>query len=653
MSEQAYGRQPVRNEWVVWLLLALLVAAGIVLGVVVAVTRLVCGQRPEVQSPSDMLPFFWTGEPGYLAVTAEGCAATPVAVWGTLGALAAAVVVLIIVGMVAWSRYKQGDRYFVREVRRREGIARRAELRRVAGPGATRRRGKQVRPSIKRPKAVEVGHQFGYSEGISIWGSYEDSVCLWGPPRAGKGLHLTIDAILDAPGPVVATSSRTDNFAATCALRKSKGPVAVFDPQQLSGTGQQAKWSPIAGCHHQRTANVRAWSLIRASGLGSSRENAEWQSPAAQILAALLHAAALSGQTVNELYRWSANPEEARAAVDILKDASTEAAAWGLQLEGVLDGDKKMRSNMWFGVTSSMAALAVPEYREAMTPATRADQLDVDRLLDESGTLYIMGTQTGGASVGPFLIALLDAVTERAQEKAASSTGNRLDPPLALVLDEIANLAATWPNLKNLMSAGGGSGIMPMAVFQSGSQARNQWGAGEAEAIFDNATISILLGGLKNSEDLEKVSKLIGRRRVVHRSRSEGESGRSVSEQGTEVPVLSADELRRVPFGHAVMLRRTGRAIFMKMRRWTARRDAKDIKESLAAFDHTLLTNLTRGSGAVTPPIAEPNISAPEPVRQAAALPITDASEGPMPTDPTADEHSEESESVVDSWMIR
>ena len=36
-----------------------------------------------------------------------------------------------------------------------------------------------------------------------------------GPPRSGKGLHLVINAILDAPGAVITTATRPDNIAVT------------------------------------------------------------------------------------------------------------------------------------------------------------------------------------------------------------------------------------------------------------------------------------------------------------------------------------------------------------------------------------------------------------------------------------------------------
>jgi hypothetical protein len=48
-----------------------------------------------------------------------------------------------------------------------------------------------------------------------VWASVEDSILLIGPPRSGKGLHVVINAILDAPGAVVTTSTRPDNLTAT------------------------------------------------------------------------------------------------------------------------------------------------------------------------------------------------------------------------------------------------------------------------------------------------------------------------------------------------------------------------------------------------------------------------------------------------------
>jgi type IV secretion system protein VirD4 len=52
-------------------------------------------------------------------------------------------------------------------------------------------------------------------------GIVEDSILLIGPPRSGKGAHIVINTILDAPGAVVTTSTRPDNLTATLRARSA------------------------------------------------------------------------------------------------------------------------------------------------------------------------------------------------------------------------------------------------------------------------------------------------------------------------------------------------------------------------------------------------------------------------------------------------
>src|SRR5699024_7581265 len=136
----------------------------------------------------------------------------------------------------------------IKQLRRRDGIARAQEERKAVGTKATEALTKKVRPSWSKPAAADGALQLGASDGSSVWASLEESICLIGPPRSGKGLHLLIGANLDAPGPVVTNSSRADNYAATAAIRQKRSPVALFDPQRLTDTPTTLKWSPITGC---------------------------------------------------------------------------------------------------------------------------------------------------------------------------------------------------------------------------------------------------------------------------------------------------------------------------------------------------------------------------------------------------------------------
>ena len=53
---------------------------------------------------------------------------------------------------------------------------------------------------------------------------------LLGPPRSGKGVHIVINAILDAPGAVITTSTRPDNLTAALDARAKVGPVGRLRP---------------------------------------------------------------------------------------------------------------------------------------------------------------------------------------------------------------------------------------------------------------------------------------------------------------------------------------------------------------------------------------------------------------------------------------
>nr|WDS95968.1 hypothetical protein mcr_00004 [Micrococcus sp.] len=616
-GDQATGHR----EWVVPALgLGVIGLYGLFVLVGNRVNALACGSAPAPETMFDPLSFFVTADPAVFGTTG-GCTAP---MWMILTALIALLVglgVLVGAGAYAWSHWKQSDAALIKDIRYREGIARRPEIRKMVGPGHARSLGKKIRPSVKKPTTTDVSLHLGVAEGVPVHTTLEESVVLIGPPRSGKGLHLLIGAILDAPGPVITTSSRADNLGATSELRAAKGPVALFDPQGLTGQPTTLKWSPITGCEVPRVANQRATSLIGASGLGSSSANQEWQAPAVTIMESLLHAAALGGRTVDDLMRWGNNPSEAKEAVKILSEHPAAAMNWNLVLQGIIDGDPKLLQSKWFGVEGAVKGLSVPEVRVVLKPTNVEETLDIDKFLNENGTLYIVGTKTGGSSAGPFLIAMMDAITERARELAAKRPGNRLDPPLSLVLDEIANISGAWPGLTQLMADGGGVGISPFAVFQSLAQARNEWGEQQATALFDAATVKIQLGGASNVQDLELFARLAGTRQIVRTSRSHQRDGHSSSDQLHDTEVLTVSELRRLPFGWGLLLNRNGRPILMKMTKWVDRKDGKAIKEAAARYSKALAAELTGGAQTlVSTPSATDKADAP--VDALAAAPV-------------------------------
>ncbi|WP_318387315.1 TraG/TraD/VirD4 family protein, partial [Microbacterium maritypicum] len=171
---------------------------------------------------------------------------------------------------------------------------------------------------------------------------------------------------------------------------------------------------------------------------------------------------------------------------------------------------------------------------------------------------------------------------------AATSPGAHLDPPLLLALDEVGNLAPL-PSLPTLMAEGGGTGITTMPVLQSLAQAREKWSENAAGAIWDASIVKIVLGGASNSKDLHDLTTLIGERDEVTDSTTVGDHGsRSAQRSIRRVPIMPPDTIRTLPFGTALVLLRSAPPIVTRLRTWTDRPDAKQLRDDRADIEATL-----------------------------------------------------------------
>ena len=564
-----------------WVILGLILVAGALAGLlslaVQLVTSLACGTGPTVLNLFTGITYLLPGGDA-AATTANGCVPDRGWVIGVAVGFVVLLLALVFVGIYVYSTVMRSDWWFIRELRNRDGFAEAREISKHLSPKALEKRGKDLRPQLaaeRKPKAVDVAWKVGMSRFIEIFISIEESVLLLGPPRSGKGLRVLIDAILDWPGPLITTSTTTDNLRATRARRAQLGQVYVFDPQKLTGEANQVKISPITGCEDPLTAVQRAAALIAGTGM-SSGKNAEWAEKAKTQLAALLCAAALDRRTVQDLARWGSSPQLAREAVDVLQTHPLAPGGWGSALDSVLDEKPEMLGNIWFGVSGAVAPLLIPEIAEAMMPGPSDPVFDPIEFLKGRNTLYLIGTKSGAGAAGGFLAAMLDDIVETARRKALASESSRIDPPLGLILDEIANIFS-WPMLPSLMSDGGGRGICVVVVLQARRQAEVSWSAAEMHAVFGAATVTIQLGGSTDNDYLSEVQNLLGPREIKRGSKTYSEQGTSSQEQTHEVPLMTASELRRMPSRLGLLVTKNLRPVLLDLSKWTERDDAKEI----------------------------------------------------------------------------
>lgn len=495
-------------------------------------------------------------------------------------------------GVLGWRTHRRlvGRSAETNRLRHLPGTADPGEVRRVAGSRAVRARAAVVRPSMDaKANPRQVGYRVGSMRGHDLWCTVEDSVLLVGPPRMGKGLHLVIPWVLDAPGPVVTTSTRPDTLAVTLRARRRTGPVAIFDPQRLAGLTGGLAWSPIRGCESPHTAMVRARGLAAGAGLSKSVTDADfWGGQTEATLRCLLHAAALDGRRTIDLYRWSLNPALAEDAISILT-RSSPVEGWADALDMAVHTDPRTRDSIWLSVRQALAALADPDVLAALDPKP-STEFDPVEFLAESGTLYLLASSVAAGSCAPLIAAFVEDITETARAVAARAPSARLDPPLLLALDEIANLTPL-PSLPSLMSEGGGSGITTLAVLQSLAQARNRWGEHAADTIWDAATVKVVLGGLGKYRDLDDVARLLGEIDELVETRTAGRSGeRSSSTSVRSMPVMPPAVLRTLPFGTGVLLLRQAKPAVIDLHPWTARRDATVLRSDQKVVEHATAT---------------------------------------------------------------
>jgi len=513
------------------------------------------------------------------------------AYWGMTAVVLTVSAGVLLVGLRLERRLSRSGR--TDRVRSLPGMATAAEAVDAAGRSSLVGRAGIVRPSLaaagrqphRRLDPCEVGYRLGRVRGRELWCSVEDSALLVGPPRMGKGLHVVIPWVLDAPGPVVATSTRPDTLAVTFHARAHRGPVAIFDPQRLAGLPGGLRWSPVRGCEVPRTALVRARGLAAGAGWGRSVSDSDfWAGQTETALRCLLHAAALEGRRAVDLYRWSLNPVLAEDAVSILTRHADAASGWADALDATVHADPRTRDSVWLGVRQSLAALGDPDVLGAVDPIPR-EAFDPAAFLRDSGTLFLLASAVTSASCAPLVAAFVEDITETARTVAARAPGARLDPPLLLALDEIANLTPL-PSLPSLMAEGGGTGITTLTVLQSLAQARHRWGEHAADTIWDAATVKVVLGGLAKMRDLDDVARLLGDVDEATRTESRGRVGeRSSSTSLRQVPVMPPSVLRTLPFGTGVLLLRHTRPVVIDLQGWPDRPDARRLVAGRCAVE--------------------------------------------------------------------
>ncbi|MFI8522269.1 type IV secretory system conjugative DNA transfer family protein [Streptomyces sp. NPDC085481] len=282
-------------------------------------------------------------------------------------------------------------------------------------------------------------------------------------------------AVRDAEGAVLVVTSDPTLWSDTKDARAKLGPVLVYDPGHLCDTPARLHWNPAEACEDPTVAQERAAALL-APVRPQSKLDAAMADTAETLLRCWLHAAAIDGRPFKQVHRW-AQGADAHEPVRILRTHPKAAAGHAGLLESALTAHPERRREAQALTARALSALSSIHIRDACTP-NRTDSLTLASFVAEQGTLYVVGepiedprTHPGAM---PLLTALAASVVEHGRRMAARSSDGRLDPPMSLVLDDVAAVAPL-PALPELLAEGAERGLPTLALMRSKEQARSRW----------------------------------------------------------------------------------------------------------------------------------------------------------------------------------
>ncbi|WP_298255423.1 type IV secretory system conjugative DNA transfer family protein [uncultured Arthrobacter sp.] len=398
--------------------------------------------------------------------------------------------------------------------------------------------------------------------GNTLYASWEDTLLhIWGT-RTGKTTTQAAPSIIEAPGPVIATSNKRDLTDLTRNIRAENGDVWIFDPQSVANETPTWWWNPLSYVTDAERAMEMANNFALGSRSVGAKADAYFDNAGKDLLAGYLLAAAVSGRPISQVHSWLSHAEETEASVLLLeagwlKEADSIGATMALpdkQREGV------------YGTARQMATcLKNEKIAPWVNPAGPDDprpQFIPEDFIKGKHTLYALSKE-GAGTAGPLVTSLTVATATAAEEYAATQPGGRLAVPMLCVLDEAANVCR-WGNLPNLYSHYGSRGIVISTFLQSWSQGVDVWDESGMKKLFSTANVFTYGGNVKEEGFLKMLSELVGQYRYTSVSTSRQKDSRSTSRQDSTDDILSVADLAAMPKGRAIMLGSGSRAVLLR-----------------------------------------------------------------------------------------
>jgi len=403
------------------------------------------------------------------------------------------------------------------------------------------------------------------------------AVALVGPSRSGK-TTAAVAGILEWDGPAVLSSVKSDLLATTHGWRSRQGEVRVYDPTSSTvADGASAFWSPLQGTGTVVGAQRAARALCDAAPRGGVEGGMDfWLAQSEILLSALMFVAHHSHRDMEAVCEWvltqdrpgELGPGEVREALDALSRSDNAAVVTGAfdvarGLISVWEMEDRTRSSIyataqtviWPWTDPGVAASSRAPRKHGKGSGGGQPGIDLPWLLSGSNTVYLCSPIEDQRRLAPAFGGLLNDLINQAYRHVAA-TGQPLDPPLLVVIDEAGNTPLRA--LPEYASTLAGIGVLLVTIWQSLAQLEVAYGKA-ADTILTNHMTKVFYAGLSDGASLRYVGQVLGDAEVDTRSHSESQRIGGGSEQysTTRVPLAPAHVLRQMRRGDALLVHGT------------------------------------------------------------------------------------------------
>lgn len=451
--------------------------------------------------------------------------------------------------------------------------------------GLARTMSRPVRPLVgeRRRPAPRGGDgwNMGRVRGREVRSGPEQHLLVVAPTRSGKTMRVVATEAHEHDGPLVVTSNKRDVLLHTIEARRRRGKVWVFAPMTPLPVGVEcARWSPLVLCRSWPGALRMGQWLLDANPEKEEQSNGDGaahfydRGAVERLLPSVLHAAALGGLRMADVYYWLLDgPDALDAPAEILRQHGAERAAAALRAVQAIES--RAQSLLMMSAARLLAVYRFPEVQEA-----DEDEFRPELLLREGGTLYLIAPEGEQDALAPVFGALLGAILRECEQNAATVEDPRALPLVKILADEAAHLAPL-AKLPAYLAVSAGWNVRWCVVYQSYAQIRARYGPA-ADAIIANTLCKLVLGPVLDRATRDELGALRGEQEVEQRSTTSGRWGESTTTRHEQPrPKLGGEQLAQLGDGEAIAFHGRDLPALVKLPFWWEWQGCRSPEEAL------------------------------------------------------------------------